>query len=311
MILLSIESIISEIISIKIESKSKYKRNRCLEKVIKHTVIILKSFILSFEFTIITQNFELIYQNICINSSTNLYSSKARTVSNFAVSLMFDAFRFFLTFLITLNVTILLINLRLGKGNLYGKSPHVFYCTKILLVPTIASLWFYTADRHDPLVSSFLIGSWCGDVFLLSSKILFTILGGFSFALGHISMILFFNVHLSFLTLYSILLTLPTVFLFSRLIPQIKFEYAKDYGALVYCFILQFAFAASAARSCIYPIYHPSFLLCYLGYFFFLISDYYLIKKELKITSEPKRVEIIGCYALSEIMIIAGTVYAL
>lgn len=210
------------------------------------------------------------------------------------------------------NIVIMLFNLYAGKGAEFGKNEKLFVFNKIFLMPSITLLWYFMTETHNFVIFYFIVFSWFGDIFLLFNNFLFLMLGGISFGISHLIMIHFYEIHWSLVPFYSYLLLLPgTVFLFGNLIPKIKINQAKDCCVILYCIILQLSYASATARSYMYPILHPSFILSYFGYFSFLISDYFLLSVELQVSQKPRRVEIMGFYSLSEIMIELGAIYAL
>lgn len=205
----------------------------------------------------------------------------------------------------------MLFNLYAGKGAEFGKNEKLFVVNKVFLMPSITLLWYFMTETHNLLVFLFIIFSWFGDLFLLNSNFLCLMLGGISFGISHLIMIHFYGIHWSLVPFYSYILLLPgTLFLFGNLLPKIKITHAKDLCVIIYCLILQLSYASATARSYIYPIYHPSFILSYFGYFSFLISDYFLLSVELQVSQKPRRVEIMGFYSLSEILIVLGAIYA-
>lgn len=212
---------------------------------------------------------------------------------------------------IVANILIMLVNLQAGKGAEFGKNEKLFVFNKIFLMPSISLLWYFIAETHNITILCFIIFLWLGDLFLLIDKFLFLVMGGVSFGIGHIIMIYFYGIHWSLVPFYSYLLLLPgTLFLFGNLIPKIKICQPKDFCVIIYCIILQISFASATARSYIYPLYHPSFIFSYIGYFFFLVSDYFLLSVELHISKKPRRVEIMGFYSLSVLLIVLGAIYA-
>ncbi|OHT16637.1 yhhn family protein [Tritrichomonas foetus] len=214
-----------------------------------------------------------------------------------------------------LNFIVLTVNLALGKGATFGKYRYIFFFNKVTLVPSIALIYLQVAEYYQSFsrkIVFYMIFAWFGDVFLFSNQFGFTLFGAISFAISHFAVISFYDIHWLYVPKYFILLVLPgTLFLFAHLIPKIKLEYNHEYFVVLYCIILQFTYASAAARCSTYPLTHPSFLMCYIGYFFFLVSDYFLIKKELKISPKPRRVEIMSTYAIAQTLIILGTALAL
>lgn len=225
---------------------------------------------------------------------------------------MLDIYCVFALIGIITNILVMLINLYEGKGLTFGKNEKLFIANKVLLIPSISILWYFLEEKHNITILLFLIFSWIGDLLLLSDDFIFLILGGISFAASHFTMIHFYGIHWSLVPFYSYILLLPgTLFLFGSLIPKIKLCGPKDFCVILYCLILQLSFASATARSYMYPIFHPSFILSYLGYFSFLLSDYFLLSVEMQLTPKPRRVEIMGFYSLSEILIVLGAIYAL
>lgn len=206
-----------------------------------------------------------------------------------------------------IDITAIIINLALKKDELFGRSPLVFKITKVFLVPALATIYLQLVPKINIPVVLFMVFSWIGDIFLIGSDLLCTGLGALGFGMAHVSLLFYFHVHWKAVPTFAYLMMIPGFLLhFAYLVPKFRFKTITEYGAVLYCSLLQFGYISSAGRSYEYPLNHPSLWLCWVGYCFFLTSDYYLIKKELEIDPAMHRIEIMSTYAIAQALIIMG-----
>lgn len=205
------------------------------------------------------------------------------------------------------NSIIVCVNIIRAPRAMYGKNPLIFKISKALIVPSFGFLYVLFSQSYHLSVFSFMFFTWLGDLILIDPSFWATAIGAASFGVGHISLLFYFHIHWSLVPYLSYLLILPGFILhFLHLVPKFHFKEKHEYGVVLYCTLLQIGYISSAARLYEYQISHPSFILCFTGYIFFLVSDYFLIQKELKIDDNPRRIEIMGTYILAQGCILVG-----
>jgi hypothetical protein len=216
-----------------------------------------------------------------------------------------------LTALLT-NIIVLSINLLLQQKSHRGRSSAVFVTTKLLIVPLIALVWWQIAAVHDWRVIAYMFLAWVGDAGLLAdvdrtlTEFVLTLVGVSGFLLSHIMIILYFDVHWGNIPAWAVLFLLPGLALFARLVPKMRARGLGGIFVIVYCCWLQGANAMSIAQLCSSTFWTRGPMMCSLGYFFFLLSDSFLIAKEFGVDQEMRRFEIMSTYAIAQTLIILG-----
>jgi len=198
-------------------------------------------------------------------------------------------------------------NLIIGHRAERGRYPKVFIVNKILLVPLAYLMWTQLTKDFSPYITGFAILSWAGDVLLFFKDIFLKAFGALSFGLCHLAIIKYFDIHWALVPWTAYIKYIPLLIGFLvLLVSKFDFTKVKSYGAILYTSFLHIAVLSSAVRSYIYPLTHPSFLLCFIGYAFFLVSDSFLFSNELEIDLKPRRYEIMLTYAVAQGLIFTG-----
>ena len=216
-----------------------------------------------------------------------------------------------------LNHAIVVINLVLGKGKVRGASPATFVLTKMLLVPLIGLVWYQITTDFSWKVVSFMLFAWIGDALLLfdETKSAFNwamnVVGAMFFSGAHMFLLWYFEVKWSNIPWWALALLVPAVMMFWHIVPNIKCSNLSEVYCVFYCCLLQINYATAVARISMYPVHHTSFVMVAVGYFFFLLSDSFLIESVFGFTKKPRRVHIMGTYAIAQSLIILGLARAL
>jgi uncharacterized membrane protein YhhN len=159
---------------------------------------------------------------------------------------------------------------------------------------------------------AYMVFAWIGDVGLLGEfnrTFVELILGGIGvsgFLLSHIMIIMYFDIRWGSVPAWAVLLLIPGLVLFVRSVPKLKCGGVPGAFVLIYYIWLQGANALSIAQLCSAEYWKGSSLMCSIGYFFFLVSDYFLIAKEFGAGTEMRRFEALSTYAIAQTLIILG-----
>ena len=221
-----------------------------------------------------------------------------------AVSLLF-------VFLTILDVSLIMWNFYALPDTMFGLYPNLFKITKVAFLPLVLINYLMMTPVVSKLVLLFILLQWIGDIILLKPGICYTALGGFFFGLGHILMMIFFKVDIRKVKLISYLISIPPiVFMYSLIFPYMKWDHPTDYGCLVYCTILLASHAFAAGRLYKYSFKDKSFLFTWLGFLFYVSSDYFLITKEFELTDKMRRIPTLLTYCIAQILIVSGAMYS-
>lgn len=159
------------------------------------------------------------------------------------------------------------------------------------------------------LVAVYIIGCWLGDITLLFRGFFYLILGGTFFSVAHGAMVLYFKVDYKRITPQLLIISAPIVFMFIFiLIPHILKQKAKYSMAISYVFVLVGTSMASAQRYLQYGFSNPKFYVIHIGYLFFMVSDYILLKYETAENSDGVNFEILSTYGIAQMFISSGIV---
>jgi hypothetical protein len=214
------------------------------------------------------------------------------------------------------NIAILSGNLLLDRKAERGRSSIVFVITKLLIMPLIALVWFQLTMDYDWRVIAYMLFAWIGDAGLLAKvdrtlmEWILGVIGVSGFLLSHIMIILYFDIRWGSIPAWAVLLLIPGLMLFARSVPKLKCSGFSGAFVLLYCFWLQGANAMSIAQLCSADYWRGSSLMCSIGYFFFLISDSFLIAKEFGADIEMRRFEVLSTYAIAQTLIILGCAFS-
>jgi hypothetical protein len=210
------------------------------------------------------------------------------------------------------NIVVMSVNFLLGGKAQRGKYPPCYIVNKILLLPFAGAIWYQITTDFSWKIIAYIIGCWLGDTLLFAnlrgSRIqwLMSFIGAWCFAFSHMIMMWYFNVKWSEVPAFAYLFLIPSAIAVAALVPYLKFQNLGDHFIVLYYLILQAAFLCSIGRLCQYPVWHPSFLMCSIGYVFFLISDTCLLRKEFSVDTNPRRFETMSTYAVGQVLILAG-----
>ena len=214
-------------------------------------------------------------------------------------------------FILASVIIAIVVNFMALPETLFGYYPHLYKVLKIAFLPLVGLNWYLETlivDKHIPF---FVFAQWIGDIILLKPGILYTAIGGFFFAAGHLSMVHFYKITLPKVPLLSyVLLIPPIVFLSMFIFPHMKWNVPSCIGCFLYCCVLLISASAAAMRLCKYSFFSKTFLLAWIGYLLFITSDYFLILREFNLTEGMKRIETMLPYCVGQVMIVIGTIYA-
>ena len=210
------------------------------------------------------------------------------------------------------NHVIVVVNLVLGYGKARGASSGTFIVTKLLLVPLVGLVWYQMTTDFSWKVVNFMICAWIGDALLLFDETksalnwAMNVLGAVFFSIAHMFLLWYFDVKWLNVPIWALGLLVPAALLFYWIVPKVQCSNLSEVYCVFYCCLLQVNYAAAIARISVYPVWHSSFLMVAIGYFFFLVSDSFLIESVFGFTKEPRRVHIMGTYAIAQTLIILG-----
>ncbi|OHT08306.1 hypothetical protein TRFO_04919 [Tritrichomonas foetus] len=178
---------------------------------------------------------------------------------------------------------------------------------KISFVPLMAWIWHLISPSHSKWIYLYAFFAWGGDTFLLSKSFDVYKYGGVSFFLSHVMMIIYLNIKWSKVPLKAYFLMIPGIILITiYLIPQMVNPSLQSFCFISYALILVIGSCNAIARWSILKFSNPSFLCCVFGYWFYLISDSVLLKKEIVGASRNLDCEVMGTYFMAQILIFIG-----
>lgn len=188
----------------------------------------------------------------------------------------------------------------------YSIEKYTFFF-KVLFIPSLFLAWWFNFDNHPKLIILFLIFSWFGDCLLIKMKErIFYVAGGIFFLFSHFCVIAFFHVksiHCSFKALLFIIpmLFYPILFIY----PIIISNFIEFGSSLFYVFVIMFAGFCSSVRFFQYGETSATFILCYIGYILYLLSDCILLSATFYHSSIPECLQM-SAYTLAIVLITIG-----
>ena len=209
--------------------------------------------------------------------------------------------------LYALNTILNCSGLLFGGSSLRGKWPRLFVVTKILIMPLAFLVYSSLTTNYNFLVVTYIVTSWLGDICLLAARTSIQAVGCSLFALSHISLSISFNIPWRSVPFSAFMKSIPTnFFLLYFMATHLDFHSPFHAAAGAYCAVLMFSSTVAGLRTTLYPIDHPSFVLCFFGYLIFLFSDCLVIRNKLRMDSAPWRFSVMSTYCLAQLMLCCG-----
>lgn len=219
---------------------------------------------------------------------------------------VYDALSLSLAFV---NIFVMMANFLLKRDAQRGMYPIVFVITKVMLLPTITLAYCLMTKEIKRSVLEFSFFCWLGDIVLLIDSISYTVIGGFSFAAGHLIMIKSFDVKFTDFPIWGILLMVPSLYFhYGVMVPKVNFRLPESTLMVLYITLLEFALAHTICKLRYVSITDFRFLTCFIGYEFFIVSDSLLLMVELKLSRNMCRVGIMGTYFVAVALLILGAI---
>lgn len=204
-----------------------------------------------------------------------------------------------------LDVAIMMWNFAKNPNQHGGKYEKLYPPLKTLLLPSLFAIYACLTEEIDRFLAGFCLFSWIGDVALLWDGILPTMIGGLFFATAHFHMLKIFNVAWKSVSLFSYIMMIPGLAVhFGHLVPKLSFKSAQSYAIIVYCCILEIGLCSAAATLYQLGWASPRFWMSYFGYFFFVVSDFFLLSVHLNLQKTLRRIEIMGTYIIAEVLLV-------
>lgn len=177
------------------------------------------------------------------------------------------------------------------------------------LLVNLGVYYFSIASKINLIFILYIIFAFLGDILLMSYDFTIYIIGGIFFLLSHITLIVYFRVDWRKVSLKSFVLMLPGICLHAYyLYPHCMKIDSQSICFLLYSLILEIAAASSIGRADKYPkgLLEPNVLLIAFGYFIFLISDLFLLYKEITQIPDNLKYAIMLTYIIAQFLIVTG-----
>lgn len=204
-----------------------------------------------------------------------------------------------------LDVTVMMWNFAANPNESGGKHKNLYTFVKMLLIPSLAAVYVCAADKVDFHIALYLLFSWVGDIVLLGPGFFFTGLGGFCFCISHFIMVNYFAVPWKMVPTISYFFMLPGLIIhYGILVPKLSFKTYHAYGILTYCTVLEISAVNAAGRLAYLSMSSLKFWFSYLGYFCFIISDYFLVTVQLHLQKKLCRIQNLGSYVCAQTFLI-------
>lgn len=178
---------------------------------------------------------------------------------------------------------------------------------KISFVPLMTLFWHLISPTHPIWIYLYGFFAWGGDTLLLSSDFAIYKYGGISFFLSHVMMIIHLKIKWSRVPLYAYSMMIPgMVYINIFLIPQLVDVSLKAFCFVSYALILVIGSCHAIARVSYLPFKNASYLCLIFGYWFYLISDSMLLKREKLGVTVNLDVEVMSTYFIAQILNYVG-----
>ena len=249
-----------------------------------------------------------------------LIEIKEFTTSKICLNLYFQRMRSSLNIILSSLVTFLLVTLMMTnfisvrwRDKSIEEIDFIYPFLKSTFMPSLLILYCAISKKKlNVLVIAYYAAATIGDAFLLSFESIFVLIGGFGFLLSHILVSLIFMGDFSFkqisvktLLLFLPVFTLHALILFPKVILSNSSLFDK-LSCLAYSSVLEFAAFCSVARSQRRMIKDASFILCFIGYIFFIASDSMLLHKLITADESNIDVQCMSTYFIAQILITLG-----
>lgn len=178
---------------------------------------------------------------------------------------------------------------------------------KSLIVPSLGLYWYGITYNVAKDITWYIVLAFLGDFFLLSYDFKIYFFGGLAFFLSHIVLIYHYRVRWNKVPFYGYLIILPGFFLHAIfLYPKLVQPKAQAIIFFVYSFSIQIAHASTIGYASVYSLSDLHNLLPVFGYILFVVSDFFLLYKEITLVTYDWNILIMGTYIAAQFLILTG-----
>lgn len=191
-----------------------------------------------------------------------------------------------------------------------GKSPlQKFYLlVKCSFVPTVGVLHYVIKGGINTTMLLYFLMATLGDLFVHFNYFPIFACGGVTFGLSHLLAAKQFGVDWSHVPKRALAAVLPFVIMhLVYALPQFVGGGIKSACFITYSFVIDFGATCASARLCYYPISSPTWIFCFLGYVFYIISDTVLLKSHMRKDGKRYHYLVMGTYCTAQVLISIGT----
>ena len=204
-----------------------------------------------------------------------------------------------------------LIIYHLYQSNATGRDYLTKYYGMLKGFITIILIFLYFSLENHPEIQVvlYLIFGCLGDVLLNSYDFNVYVFGGIFFCLSHVILIYYFKVNWKLVPLKLYLWILPGFLLHALFLYPSLFK-IFDIQAItffLYSIILEIAAASSIARGYKTNI-DLHFIITAIGYFIYLLSDFFLLYKEITKIPTDVKYYIMSTYIIAQYMVVYGLI---
>ncbi|EAY16025.1 hypothetical protein TVAG_277910 [Trichomonas vaginalis G3] len=177
-------------------------------------------------------------------------------------------------------------------------------------MPLLAAYYYFESEKLYTGVIAYTILHWFGDMVLFFNYKFSLLVGGISFTIGYITLANAFTINWSQFPVIAIFLALPFIVYQQYKISEfVDVKKPISICMFIYCCILDYCLIRTAARIDQYGFTNIYFLLGYIGYAIFMLSDFILILTMWGKIKRPCKMEILGTYMLAQLMLIIAVMH--
>jgi uncharacterized membrane protein YhhN len=184
----------------------------------------------------------------------------------------------------------------------------IYPLLKFVLVPSIGCIWYVISRTHPLRVFLYIVFAALGDLLLLNHDFKIYMFGGFAFGASHLTLASCFAVNWRRVPFFGFLMMAPNIiFPLFWLVPQFARGTVQAICFAGYTLILEIGACSAIARIERYSIKCPSYYLCVLGYFLFVVSDSLLLRNELTKTDyRQNQIAVMATYIPAQLLLLVG-----
>jgi hypothetical protein len=154
---------------------------------------------------------------------------------------------------------------------------------KCAIVPILGLCWYIISPSHPTQIICYVIFSTIGDAFLIHRMFAVYAVGGFFFSLSHCLLLRHFRIKWTRVPIPAYVFMIVNLAVVGvQLVPEFRHPSGQIVGFVLYAICLELGACSSVARVHRYAVREPSFFLCVLGYFSYLVSDSMLLHGKLR-----------------------------